>query len=81
MVNRRPADTALCAVTWPASVRDLCEVGSEVDSVGRDQAIGLVRREVTGRGGLVVALEVANRCAGPSPEDAVHRPFVISQAT
>jgi hypothetical protein len=53
----------------------------EVGSAGRDQAIGLVRREVTGRGGLDVTLEVANRCPGPSPEDAVHRPFVITQAT
>ena len=50
-------------------------------SAGRDQAIGLVRREVTGRGGLDVTLEVANRCPGFSPEDAVHRPFVIIQAT
>jgi hypothetical protein len=50
-------------------------------SAGRDQAIGLVRREVTGRGGLDVTLEVANRCPGFSPKDAVHRPFVIIQAT
>ena len=47
-------------------------------SAGRDQAIGLVRREVTGRGGLDVTLEVANCGAGPSPENAVHRPFVIT---
>jgi hypothetical protein len=56
-------------------------VHGEVDSGGRDQAVGLIRGEVTGRGGLDVALEVANRCAGPSPEDAVYRPFVITQAT
>ena len=51
------------------------------DSAGRDQAVGLVRREVAGRGGLDVALEVANCCAGLWPEDAVHGPFVITQAT
>jgi alkylated DNA nucleotide flippase Atl1 len=53
----------------------------EAASAGRDQASGLVCREVTGRGGLDVTLEVANRGAGPSPENAVHRPFVITQTT
>jgi hypothetical protein len=56
-------------------------VDGEFGSAGRDQAIGLVRREVTGRGGFDVALEVTDRCADLSPEDAVHRPFVITQAT
>ena len=53
----------------------------EAASAGGDQASGLVRREVTGRGGLDVTLEVANCGAGPSPENAVHRPFVITQTT
>lgn len=53
----------------------------EAASACRDQASGLVRREVAGRGGLDVTLEVANRGAGRSPENAIHRPFVITEAT
>jgi len=53
----------------------------EAASAGCDQPSGLVRREATGRSGLDVTLEVANRGAGPSPENAVHRPFVITQGT
>jgi hypothetical protein len=66
-------------MSWPPASGPAAH--GEAASAGRDQASGLIRREVTGRGGLDVTLEVANRDAGPSPENAVHRPFVITQAT
>jgi hypothetical protein len=72
------ASVGLCGRVPSASRR---AVPGKAASAGRDQASGFVRREVTGRGGLDVALEVANRGAGPSPEAAVHGPLVITPAT
>ena len=46
----------------------------------RDQTVGLVRREGTGRVGRDVTLEAADGCAGQRPEDPVRRPLVIVQA-
>jgi hypothetical protein len=54
--------------------------GSKAASSRRYQAVGLIRREVTGCVGSDALLEAANGCVGQWPEDAVYRPFVIIQA-
>ena len=52
---------------------------SGVASRWRNQAVGLVCREGTGRVGSDVLLEAADGCAGQWPEGAVYRPFVVVQ--
>src|SRR5690349_17363657 len=62
-------------------LRATCHPRREATSSRRNQAVGLVGREVTRRVGADVLLEAADGCAGQWPEDAVCRPFVIAQAT
>jgi hypothetical protein len=47
----------------------------------RHQLVRLICRKVTSRfGPNVLLLEAPDGCAGPWPQDAVDRPFVIAQA-
>ena len=61
--------------------RRLCVAGGKAVSSRRNQTVGLVSREVSGRVGPNALLEAADGCAGQWPEDAFYRPFVIVQAT
>jgi hypothetical protein len=54
--------------------------GAKAASSRRDQAVGLVRREITGCVGSDALLEAADGCVGQWPENAVYWPFVVVQA-
>ena len=65
---------------WPNTQHWGRIAGAKATSSRRNQAVRLVRREVTGCIGSDALLEAADGCVGQWPEDAVYRPFVIVQA-